>query len=200
MTTLRPIVHFSCHVAAKYPHLCVHPTANESEPVQVEEDNHVATVVVRVTALACDVAGSVLNFDRSPARTWPTQWQAPKVNRSCTAPVTTLGPNVNSPCDVAAKCPRISGHPTATESEPVQVEENNHVATIVVRVTALACDVVGSVLTFDRSQRAPWLTQCRSPKVNRDCTAAVTALRPNAHSSCDVAAKYPRVGGYRAIP
>jgi hypothetical protein len=56
---------------------------------------------------------------------------------------------VHSSCDVAAKYPRLGGHPTAIESEPVQVEEDNHVATVVVLVTALACDVVDSVLSFD---------------------------------------------------
>jgi hypothetical protein len=60
----------------RYLRLRGHSTATESEPVQVEEDNHVATVVVLVTALASDVASSVLNFDRSPARTWPTQCKA----------------------------------------------------------------------------------------------------------------------------
>jgi hypothetical protein len=84
------------------------------------------------------------------------------MNRSCTAAVTTLGPNVHSSCDVAAKCPRISGHPTATESEPVQVEEDTHVTTVAVRVTALVCDVVGSVLNFDRSLARTWPTQSRS--------------------------------------
>jgi hypothetical protein len=47
------------------------------------------------------------------------------VNRDCTAAVTTLRPNVNSSYDVAAKYPHLSGHPTATESEPAQVEEYN---------------------------------------------------------------------------
>jgi hypothetical protein len=69
---------------------------------------------------------------------------------------------MNSPCYVAAKYIRLIGHPTATESEPAQVEEGNHVAIIVVRVTALACAVVGSVPSFDRSQRATWPTQRRS--------------------------------------
>jgi len=67
VTTLRPSVNSSCDVAATHPNLCDHPKATESEPVQVKEDNHVATVVVLVTALACDVAGSVLSFGRSPA-------------------------------------------------------------------------------------------------------------------------------------
>ena len=67
VTTLRLNVHSSCDVAATHPNLCGHPKATVSEPVQVEEDNQVATVVALLTALACDVAGSVLSFDRSPA-------------------------------------------------------------------------------------------------------------------------------------
>jgi len=88
--------------------------------------------------------------------------QFPEMNRECTTTATTLRPNVNSSCDVAAKHPNLCGHPKATESEPVEVEEDNQVATVVVLVTALACDVVGSVLRFDRSQRATWPTQGRS--------------------------------------
>jgi hypothetical protein len=57
------------------------------------------------------------------------------VNRDCTAAVTALRPNVNSSCDVAAKYPRLGGRPTATESEPVQVEEDNPVEPVVVLVT-----------------------------------------------------------------
>jgi len=59
-------VHSSCDVVAKYPRLCGDPKAIESELVQVEEDNHVATVVVLVTALACDVVSSVLSCDQLP--------------------------------------------------------------------------------------------------------------------------------------
>ncbi len=81
VTTLRPHANCSCEIAAKYPHLGRHPTATESEPVRVEEGNHAATVVVLVTALTCDVVGSVMNFDRSPERTRPTQCKSPKVNR-----------------------------------------------------------------------------------------------------------------------
>ena len=76
--------------------------------------------------------------------------------------VTTLRLHVNSSCDVAAKCPRLGGYPTAIESKPAQVEEDSQLATAVVQVTALACDVVGSVLSFDRSQLATRPTQCRS--------------------------------------
>jgi hypothetical protein len=73
VTTLRPHVNCSCEIFAKYPHFGRHPRATESEPVRVEEDNHAATVVVLLTALTCDFVGSVMNFDRSPERTWPTQ-------------------------------------------------------------------------------------------------------------------------------
>jgi hypothetical protein len=162
VTTLRPNVNSSCDVAAKYPRLGGDPTATESERVQVEEDNHAATIVVRVTALACDVVGSVLSFDRSPSAPGGRRSVAPEVDRDCTAAVTTLRPIVHASCDVAARHPNLRGHPTATESEPVQVEDYNHVATVVVWGTALACDVVGSVLSFDRSQRATCPTQGRS--------------------------------------
>jgi len=84
------------------------------------------------------------------------------MNRECTAAVTALRPIVHCSCDVAAKCPRLGGYPTAFESEPAQVEEDTQVATVVVKMTALACDVVGSVLSFGRSQLATQPTQCRS--------------------------------------
>jgi hypothetical protein len=72
------------------------------------------------------------------------------MNSECTAAVTTLRPNVNPSCDVAAKYPHLGGHSTATESEPVQVEDDNHMANVVVLVTALVCDVVDSVMMLWR--------------------------------------------------
>jgi hypothetical protein len=59
-------VHFASDVAVTCPHTCGHATATGREPVQIEADNQVATVVVPVAALACDVAGSVPNFEHSP--------------------------------------------------------------------------------------------------------------------------------------
>ena len=59
-------MHFACDVAVTCPHMCGHATATGREPVQIEAENQVAPVVVPVAALACDVAGSLLNFDNSP--------------------------------------------------------------------------------------------------------------------------------------
>jgi hypothetical protein len=88
--------------------------------------------------------------------------QGLNVNRNCIAAVTALRRNVNSSCDIAAKYRRLGGHPTASESKPVQVEEDNQVATDVVCVTALACDVANLVLNFHRSPARTWPTQFRS--------------------------------------
>jgi hypothetical protein len=148
-------VQSSCNVAAKYLHLIGHPTATESEPVQVEEDNRVAAVMVPVTALACDVGGSVPNFDRSPGAHVAGAGQGPKVNRECTAAVTTPRPNVHSSSDVAATHPSRGGLPKATRRHPADVEEDDKGATVVVPVTALVCDVVGWVPSRDQSRMHP---------------------------------------------
>jgi hypothetical protein len=115
----------------------------------------VATVVVPVTALACDVVGSVLSFDRSSARHVADAVQGPKVNRDCAAAVTTLRPSVHSSCDVAATHPSRGGLPKATRRPPADVEEDDKGATVVVPVTALVCDVVGWVPSRDQSRMHP---------------------------------------------
>jgi hypothetical protein len=66
----------------------------------------------------------------------------------------------------------------ASRRHPADVEEDDKKATAVVPVTALVCDVVGWVLSFDPSRArqvadATWLA-----KGNRECTAAVTTPSP----------------------
>jgi hypothetical protein len=80
---------------------------------------------------------------------------------------------VHSFCDTPAKYPRLGGRPTATEGEPAEVEEDNHSATAVVLVTALACDVVGlgselrSIPSAPRGRRS--VGPGGEPRVHRGC-------------------------------
>jgi hypothetical protein len=78
-----------------------------------------------------------------------TVWLA-KGNRECTAAVTTPSPIAHSYGDVAAMHPSLCGHPKAAGSDPLEIEEDDQVETVVVLVRPLACDVIGVVSSFER--------------------------------------------------
>ena len=84
------------------------------------------------------------------------------MNREHHNAATTTRPKAHCHCEVAATSPSRGGLPKATGGDPEDVEEDDRMQTVVVLLTALACDVVGSVLSFGRSQLATQPTQCRS--------------------------------------
>jgi hypothetical protein len=122
--------------------------------------------------------------------------QLPEVNREHRTAVTTTRPKAHSSCELAATHPSCGGLPKATRRHPADVEEDDKKATAVVPVTALVCNVVGWVPSFDRSRARQVADTVWLAKGSRECTAAVTTPSPIAHSHGDVAATHPNLCGH----